>query len=78
MTFDYISRHLKGLTIFAFYGATKYTSEVMSGSGTDWTFAHTPVSQQGLRLIGTNDSGTGYILNYELEPISGELTLPES
>lgn len=78
MPFDYLNQSLKGLTIFAFYGSTLYTNESLSGSGTDWTFANTPVSQQGLRLIGTNDSGTGFVLNYELEPISGALTLPES
>lgn len=78
MGWDYANQHLKGLTIFAYYGAIYHSAEVMSGSGTDWTFANTPVSQQGLRLIGTNDSGTGFIMNYELEPISGQLTLPES
>jgi hypothetical protein len=78
MSFDYANQELKGLTIFAFYGQISHTSEALSGSGTTWYFANTPVSQQGLRLIGTNDSGTGFILNYEIEPISGQLTLPES
>ena len=78
MSFDYLNQSLKGLTIFAFYGSVLHTAESLSGSGTDWTFTYTPVSQQGLRLIGTNDSGTGFILNYTLEPISGQLTLPES
>ena len=77
MAFDFANQRLKGLTIFSFFGKITHTGESLSGSGTDWTFANTPVSQQGLRLIGTNDSGTGFILNYELEPISGQLTLPE-
>jgi len=78
MGFDYADQRLKGLTIFAYFGAIYHSAENLSGSGTDWTFANLPVSQQGLRLIGTNDSGTGFIVNYELEPISGALTLPES
>lgn len=78
MPFDYANQNLKGLIIFAFYGSVTHVGESLSGSGTDWTFANPVVSQQGLRLIGTNDSGTGMIMNYELEPISGQLTLPES
>lgn len=76
MPFDYGSQHLKGLTIFAFYGNSYHSAESLSGSGTDWQFSHTPVCQRGLRLMGTGVSGTGFILNYELEPISGQLTTP--
>ena len=69
---------LSGLGIFVFFGNTHHTLESLSGSGVNWQFGYMPVCQRGMRLIGTNASGTGFILNYELEPISGALTLPES
>jgi hypothetical protein len=74
MPFQYNTLSLKGLTLFVFYGNTFHTSESVSGSGTSWTLSNTPVSQRGFRLIGTGVYGSGFCLNYTLDPITGDLT----
>lgn len=79
MAFDYPNQHLAGLTVFIYFGNTTTIGEDLTQSGSSsssWFFANTPVSQRNLRLLGTTDSGTGFIMNFELEPITGLLTLP--
>lgn len=78
MAFDNTLIHQKGLEVFAYFGQSGTTGEALSGTGTNWSFANTPVSTQGMRLFGVNDSGTGFVLNWELEPLSGTMVTNES
>lgn len=72
-----ISNLTKGCKITVFFGHTRVDNEALGATGDDhvWTFTNSPVSSKNLRLIGTVGADTEFIVNYDVEPISGTLTV---
>ena len=67
----------KGCKINIYFKNTRVTAETLNTTGDDhvFTFDHAPVSTKNLRLVGTFGGVNEFIVNYDLEPISGKLTV---
>lgn len=72
---------MQGCKITVYFGNTRVTGETLTPDPAAtpddhlFFFAHHPVSTRNLRLIGTIGGVTEFIVNYDLEPISGALTV---
>jgi len=68
---------IEGCKITIYFGHTRVTDEALGATGDDhvWTFVHSPVGTKNLRLIGTIGADSEYIVNYDLSPIAGILTV---
>jgi hypothetical protein len=71
----------RGCYVTIYFGNTRLTGKTLTPDPAAtpddhlFYFANTPVSTRNLRLIGTVGADTEYIVNYDLEPISGALTV---
>lgn len=64
--------------ITIYFGHTRVSNEALDvdvGDDHIWYFDHAPVSTENLRLIGTVGGESEFIVNFDLEPISGTLTV---
>jgi len=65
--------NLRDATLHIWYSNAHIAGENLSGSGTTWTFAHTPVSYRNLKLTGYYSGSGSMIVNFTIEPMSGAL-----
>lgn len=75
--------NLDGNYISIYFGHTRHSNESLTldpylADDHTWYFAHTPVSQKNLRLLGTKSGNNSFIVNYTLEPLTGKLVVDSS
>lgn len=73
-----------GCRIYIYWGCARETAEALTKDGTEtdtWWFDNIPVSTKNIRLLGTIGAASEFIVNFDLEPLTGRLTcgdeLPE-
>ena len=68
---------IDGCKLTIYFNNTRVAAEVLNATADDhvFTFDNTPVSTRNLRLIGTVGADSEFIVNFDLEPISGTLTI---
>lgn len=67
-----------GCRIYIYWGCTRISNEALTQDPVEtdtWWFANTPVSTKNLRLIGTEGADSEFIVNFDLEPLTGRLTI---
>lgn len=67
-----------GCRIYIYWGCSRETDEELTQDAVEtdtWWFDNTPVSTKNLRLIGTSGADEEFIVNFDLEPLTGRLTI---
>lgn len=66
----------KGSFISVYFGHTRVTAEAATQSTTRvWHLDHYPVSGKNIRVRGTIGADENVVVNYELEPLTGRITM---
>lgn len=75
--FEPLNPNVQGRTIFAYFGNSGTVGEGLTGAGTEWFFANTPIvsNMDDIRLLGSRSGVPFFIVNFEVEPLSGKLTV---
>lgn len=69
---------VRGCKVDIFFGHTRVANEILSAHPDDdhtFIFANTHISTQNLRIVGTFGGNDEFVINYDLEPITGRLTI---
>lgn len=69
---------IQGCLINLYWGFTRVWNEALTQDPVEtdtWWFANSPVSTKDLRLVGTEGADSEFIVNFDLEPLSGRLTI---
>ncbi len=70
-----------GCRIYFHFGCTRATDEALTQDGVEtdtWWTDFTPVSTKNIRLVGTIGADTEFIVNFDLEPLTGRITIDDT